>query len=84
MMSVALFVGAVATNMIIAGTLSGEKAKNRRDYLLARLAVNGVIAVGEGVLVYLAVHVLGLSANLASRYWSPSPSCSLSPSLILG
>ena len=63
MMSVALFVGAVATNMIIAGTLSGEKAKNRRDYLLARLAVNGVIAVGEGVLVYLAVHVLGLSAN---------------------
>jgi len=47
----------------IAGTLSGEKAKNRRDYLLARLAVNGVIAVGEGVLVYLAVHVLGLSAN---------------------
>ena len=63
MMSVALFVGAVATNMIIAGTLSGEKAKNRRDYLLARLAVNGVIAVGEGVLVYLAVHMLGLSAN---------------------
>ena len=63
MMSVALFVGAVATNMIIAGTLSGEKAKNRRDYILGRLAVNGVIAVGEGVLVYLAVHVLGLSAN---------------------
>ncbi|MFZ2408932.1 MAG: YhgE/Pip family protein, partial [Lactococcus raffinolactis] len=63
MMSVALFVGAVATNMIIAGTLSGEKAKNRRDYILGRLAVNGVIAVGEGVLVFLAVHVLGLSAN---------------------
>ena len=63
MMSVALFVGAVATNMIISGSLSGEKAKNRRDYLLGRLAVNGVIAVGEGVLVYLAVHVLGLSAN---------------------
>lgn len=63
MMSVALFVGAVATNMIISGTLSGEKAKHRRDYLLGRLAVNGVIAVGEGILVYLAVHVLGLSAN---------------------
>ncbi|GAX46566.1 YhgE/Pip family protein [Pseudolactococcus reticulitermitis] len=63
MMSVALFVGAVATNMIIAGSISGEKAKNRRDYILGKLAVNGVIAVGEGVLVYLAVHVLGLSAN---------------------
>lgn len=63
MMSVALFVGAVATNMIISGTLSGEKAKHCRDYLLGRLAVNGVIAVGEGILVYLAVHVLGLSAN---------------------
>ncbi|GAB2022449.1 YhgE/Pip domain-containing protein [Pseudolactococcus yaeyamensis] len=63
MMSVALFVGAVATNMIIAGSISGEKAKNRRDYILGKLAVNGVIAVGEGVLVYFAVHMLGLSAN---------------------
>ncbi|MCJ1993652.1 YhgE/Pip domain-containing protein [Lactococcus piscium] len=63
MISVALFVGAVATNMIISGTLSGESPKNRRDYLLARIGVNGLIGLGEGVLVYLAVHLLGLSAN---------------------
>lgn len=63
MISVALFVGAVATNMIISGTLSGESPKSRRDYLLARIGVNGLIGLGEGVLVYLAVHLLGLSAN---------------------
>jgi putative membrane protein len=63
MISVALFVGAVATNMIITGSLSSEKAKNRRDYLLGKIGVNGVIAIAEGVLVYGAVHLLGLSAN---------------------
>ncbi|MDN6012731.1 MAG: YhgE/Pip domain-containing protein [Lactococcus sp.] len=63
MISVALFVGAVATNMIISGTLSGESPKSRRDYLLARIGVNGLIGLGEGVLVYLAGHLLGLSAN---------------------
>ncbi|MCJ1995852.1 YhgE/Pip domain-containing protein [Lactococcus piscium] len=63
MISVALFVGAVATNMIISGTLSGASPKSRRDYLFARIGVNGLIGLGEGVLVYLAVHLLGLSAN---------------------
>lgn len=63
MMSVALFVGALATNMIISGSLSGAKPKNRWDYLLARLSINGLIAVGAALLVDLAVHILGLSAN---------------------
>lgn len=63
MMSVALFVGALATNMIISGSLSNVRPKNRRDYILSRLSINGLISVGAGVLVYLAVHVLGLSAN---------------------
>lgn len=63
MMAVALFVGALSANMIISGSLSGAQPKSRKDYLLGRLGVNGLISLGSGTLVYLAVHMLGLSAN---------------------
>lgn len=63
MMAVALFVGAISTNMIISGSLSGALPKTRKDYLLGRIGVNGVISLGSGILVYLVVHILGLSAN---------------------
>lgn len=63
MMSVALFVGAVSVNMMISGSLSGAQPKNRKDYLLCRLGVNGLLAIGSAVLVYLVLHLLGLSAN---------------------
>lgn len=63
MMAVALFVGAISTNMIISGSLSGALPKSRKDYLLGRIGVNGLISLGSGTLVYLAVHILGLSAN---------------------
>lgn len=63
MMAVALFVGAISTNMIISGSLSGALPKSRKDYILGRVGVNGIISLGSGILVYLAVHILGLSAN---------------------
>ncbi|GFH39756.1 YhgE/Pip domain-containing protein [Lactococcus insecticola] len=63
MISVALFVGALSTNMLIGNSLSGAKFKSRRDWFLGKLATNGVIALAQGILVNIAVHLLGLSAT---------------------
>jgi len=63
MISVALFVAAISTNIIFSALPSGEEPKTRRDWLKARIEVNGVISVVAGVLVYGAVHLIGLSAN---------------------
>ena len=63
MISVALFVAAISTNIIFSTLPSGEEPKTRRDWLKARIEVNGVISVVAGVLVYGAVHLIGLSAN---------------------
>ena len=63
MISVALFVAAISTNIIFSTLPSGEEPKTKRDWLKARIEVNGVISVVAGVLVYGAVHLIGLSAN---------------------
>ncbi|GFH42474.1 membrane protein [Lactococcus hodotermopsidis] len=63
MIAVALFVGALSTNMLIGTSLSGGKHKNRLDWFLGKLATNGVIAIAQAILVNVAVHLLGLSAN---------------------
>ena len=63
MISVALFVAAISTNIIFSPLPSGEEPKTKRDWLKARIEVNGVISVVAGVLVYGAVHLIGLSAN---------------------
>lgn len=63
MLSVALFVAALSTNMIFAKLPSGKTPSSRREWLRSRLEVNGVIAVIAGVLVYGAVHLIGLTAN---------------------
>ena len=63
MISVALFVAAISTNIIFSTLPSGQEPKTRRDWLKARIEVNGVISVVAGVLVYGAVHLIGLSAN---------------------
>lgn len=63
MISVALFVAAISTNIIFSTLPSGEEPKTRRDWLKARIEVNGVISAVAGVLVYGAVHLIGLSAN---------------------
>ena len=63
MISVALFVAAISTNIIFSTLPSGQEPKTRRDWLKARIEVNGVISVVAGILVYGAVHLIGLSAN---------------------
>ena len=63
MISVALFVAAISTNIIFSTLPSGEEPKTKRDWLKARIEVNGVISVVAGILVYGAVHLIGLSAN---------------------
>ena len=63
MISVALFVAAISTNIIFSTLPSGQEPKTRRDWLKARIEVNGVISVVAGVLVYGAVHLIGLSVN---------------------
>ena len=63
MISVALFVAAISTNIIFSTLPSGQEPRTRRDWLKARIEVNGVISVMAGVLVYGAVHLIGLSAN---------------------
>ena len=63
MISVALFVAALSTNMIFAKLPSGRHPESRWAWLKSRLEVNGIIAVLAGVLVYGAVHLLGMAAN---------------------
>ena len=63
MLSVALFVAAISTNMVFAVLPSGRHPKNKWAFFKSRLEVNGVIAVVAAILVYGAVHLLGLTAN---------------------
>ena len=63
MISVALFVCALSTNMIFAKLPSGSHPESRWAWFKSRFEVNGTIAVIAGVLVYGAVHLIGLSAN---------------------
>ncbi len=62
MISVALFVAALSTNMIFAKLPSGRHPETRLAWFKARLEVNGIIAVLAGVLVYGGVHLIGLTA----------------------
>lgn len=64
MISVALFVGALSTNLIVGrGFAQDKRSKSRIDFLLGKLATNGVIAICQGILVSFAVALLGLQAN---------------------
>lgn len=62
MISVALFVAALSTNMIFAKLPSGRHPETRLAWFKARLEVNGIIAVLAGILVYGGVHLIGLIA----------------------
>ena len=62
MISVALFVAALSTNMIFAKLPSGRQPETRWAWFKARLEVNGIIAVLAGILVYGGVHLIGLTA----------------------
>ncbi|MDR0199237.1 MAG: YhgE/Pip domain-containing protein [Streptococcaceae bacterium] len=64
MISVALFVGALSTNVILGRAITDEKkARSGWDFLLTKLSTNGVIALLQGLLVSGAVVLLGLRAS---------------------
>ena len=67
MISVALFVAALSTNMIFAKLPSGRHPENRWAWFKSRFEINGVIAVLAAVLVYGGVHLIGLTANHEMR-----------------
>ena len=67
MISVALFVAAISTNMIFAKLPSGRHPESRWAWLKSRAEINGVIAVLAGILVYGGVHLIGLTANHEMR-----------------
>jgi len=67
MISVALFVAAISTNMIFAKLPSGRHPESRCAWLKSRAEINGIIAVLAGILVYGGVHLIGLTANHEMR-----------------
>lgn len=67
MISVALFVAAISTNMIFAKLPSGRHPESRWAWLRSRAEINGIIAVLAGILVYGGVHLIGLTANHEMR-----------------
>ena len=67
MISVALFVAAISTNMIFAKLPSGCHPDSRWAWLKSRAEINGIIAVLAGILVYGGVHLIGLTANHEMR-----------------
>ena len=67
MISVALFVVAISTNMIFAKLPSGRHPESRWAWLKSRAEINGIIAILAGILVYGGVHLIGLTANYEMR-----------------
>ena len=67
MISVALFVAAISTNMIFAKLPSGRHPESRWAWLKSRAEINGIIAILAGILVYGGVHLIGLTANHEMR-----------------
>ncbi|VJE43480.1 integral membrane protein [Streptococcus pneumoniae] len=67
MISVALFVAAISTNMIFSKLPSGRHPEIRWAWLKFRAEINGIIAVLAGILVYGGVHLIGLTANHEMR-----------------
>lgn len=67
MISVALFVAAISTNMIFTKLPSGCHPESRWAWLKSRAEINGIIAVLAGILVYGGVHLIGLTSNHEMR-----------------
>ncbi|MCT1173338.1 YhgE/Pip domain-containing protein [Lactococcus lactis] len=63
MINVALFIGALATNVVIGIGFSGEKCKSGREFMLAKIGTNGLVALLQGIIVWGAVALLGLRPN---------------------
>lgn len=67
MISVALFVATISTNMIFTKLPSGCHPESRWAWLKSRAEINSIIAVLAGILVYGGVHLIGLTANHEMR-----------------
>lgn len=67
MICVALFIGALATNVVIGHSFSGEKWKSGREFMWAKIGTNGLVALLQALIVYGAVVALGLRANYNLR-----------------
>ena len=67
MISVALFIAAISTNMIFAKLPSGRHPESRWAWLKSRTEINGIIGVLAGILIYGGVHLIGLTANHEMR-----------------
>lgn len=52
MINVALFIGALATNVVIGIGFSGEKWKSGREFMLAKIGTNGLVALLQGIIVW--------------------------------
>lgn len=63
MINVALFIGTLATNVVIGIGFSGEKWKSGREFMLAKIGTNGLVALLQGIIVWGAVALLGLKPN---------------------
>ena len=63
MISVALFVAAISTNVIFAKLPSGRHPESRWSWFKSRSEINGIIAILAGILVYAGVHLIGLTAT---------------------
>lgn len=60
MICVALFVGALSSNVVIGTGFSGKSWKTGREFMLAKIGTNGVVALLQALIVYGAVVLLGL------------------------
>ncbi len=63
MIDVALFIGALATNVVIGIGFSGKEWKNGREFMWAKIGTNGVVAVLQAFIVCGAVALLGLAPS---------------------
>lgn len=63
MINVALFIGTLATNVVIGSGFSGTKWKTGREFMLAKIGTNGLVALLQGIIVWGAVALLGLKPN---------------------
>ncbi|WP_096817025.1 YhgE/Pip domain-containing protein [Lactococcus fujiensis] len=67
MICVALFIGALSTNVVIGTSFSGKSWKTGREFMLAKIGTNGVVALLQALVVYGAVSLLGLTPNYPIR-----------------
>lgn len=63
MVCVALFIGAIATNVVIGTSFSGKQWKKGSEFMLAKIGTHGVVALLQAIIVYGAVYLLGLRPN---------------------